>query len=121
MYTTPPVGAEKPVACEVSPEFAAWIANCGGSLAITTYQAGKVVLVGWDGRQVTVLLRHFDKPMGLTASGNRMALATRHELALFANAPLLAPDYLENQRNIYDGLFLPRTSFWTGDLNIHDI
>jgi len=121
MYTTPPVGAEKPIACEVSPEFATWIATCGGSLAITTYQAGKVVLVGWDGRQVTVLLRHFDKPMGMTASGNRMALATRNELALFANAPLLAPDYLENQRNIYDGLFLPRTSYWTGDLNVHDI
>lgn len=121
MYTTPPPGADRPIACDVTGEFAAWLAQSGGSLAISTYQAGKVVLVGWDGRQVTVLLRHFDKPMGMALSNGRMALATRHEVALFANAPLLAPDYLENQRGLYDGLFLPRTSYWTGDLNVHDV
>jgi len=116
-----PPGAEQPIHCNVSPDFAQWLASCGGSLAITTYQAGKVVMVGWDGLQVTVLLRHFDKPMGMAAHGAKMALATRHELILFANAPLLAPDYLEQQKHIYDGLFLPRASYWTGDLNIHDV
>src|SRR5436190_10127279 len=118
MYSTAvPPGAEMPIACDVTGEFAGWLAQSGGSLTITTYQAGKVVLVGWDGRQVTVLLRHFDKPMGMALNAGRIALATRHEIALFANAPLLAPDYLENQRGVYDGLFLPRASYWTGDLN----
>ncbi len=117
----PPPGADSPIACDISGDFASWLASSGGSLAITTYQAGKVVLVGWDGRQVSVLLRHFDKPMGLAVYGAKLALATRNEVALFANAPLLANDYLENQRGVYDGLFLPRASNWTGDLNIHDL
>jgi uncharacterized protein (TIGR03032 family) len=119
--TLPPPGADQPIACDVDPGFASWLSTCGGSLAITTYQAGKVVLVGWDGRQVTILLRHFDKPMGLAAAGRKMALATRHELCLFADAPLLAPDYLEQHRNVYDALYLPRVSYWTGDLNVHDV
>jgi uncharacterized protein (TIGR03032 family) len=59
--------------------------------------------------------------MGLTHSGRRIALATRHELTLFADAPLLAHDYLENQRGVYDALYLPRVSYWTGDLNVHDV
>lgn len=117
----PPPGADQPVMCDVTGEFAGWLAQSGGSLAITTYQAGKVVLVGWDGRQVTVLLRHFDKPMGLATLGSQVALASRHEITLFADAPLLAQDYLENQRGVYDGLYLPRASYWTGDLNVHDV
>lgn len=116
-----PPGAGQPIACDVVGDFGPWLAQSGGSLVLTTYQAGKVLLIGWDGRQVTVLLRHFDKPMGLTTAGRRMALATRNEVTVFADAPALAPDYLEQQRNLYDGLYLPRVSYWTGDLNVHDV
>ncbi len=97
------------------------MAGFDGSLAITTYQAGKVVLIGWDGKQVTVLPRHFDKPMGLAVDWPRMALATRYEITLFADAPLLASDYLEHERGKYDALVLPRATYWTGDLNTHDL
>ena len=45
-------------------------------------------MIGWDGRQVTLLLRQFDKPLGLAASENRLALATRHDVVVLANAPL---------------------------------
>ena len=40
---------------------------------------------------------------------------------LFANAPNLAPTYLEDQPGRYDALYLPRALHFTGDLNIHDI
>ena len=109
------------IQCTASDSFSQWLSRAGGSLAITTYQAGKVALIGWDGRQVTVLMRHFDKPMGLAVQGARLALACRHQLWLLANAPLLAPDYLETQRGRYDALYLPRAAYFTGDLNIHDL
>ncbi|NEQ21969.1 MAG: TIGR03032 family protein, partial [Microcoleus sp. SIO2G3] len=51
----------------------------------------------------------------------RLALATHHEVLLFANAPLLANEYLENQLGRYDALYLPRVTYLTGDLNIHDL
>lgn len=110
-----------PIQCSTSDSFAAWLAGAGGSLAITTYQAGKVALVGWNGQQVTLIMRHFPKPMGLAVRENRLALACRHEVCLFANAPLLAHDYLEGQPGRYDTLYLPRVTYYTGDLAIHDL
>lgn len=109
------------IRCSISDSFAHWMSQCNGSIAITTYQAGKVALIGHDGRQVTLLLRQFDKPLGLCVRNSSIALATRNDLVFLANAPLLAPDYLENQRGKYDALFLPRCSYHTGDLNIHDV
>lgn len=105
----------------ISESFAAWMAGAGGSVIVTTYQAGKVAMVGHDGRQVTLLMRQFDKPMGLATDADRMALATRNEVTILANAPLLAPDYIETQRGRYDSLYLPRVSHYTGDINVHDL
>jgi uncharacterized protein (TIGR03032 family) len=116
-------GPETPIACRVSDGFGQWLGGAGGSLAVTTYQAGKVALVGWDNvnRQVTLLLRQFDKPLGLAVNGPQLALATRHAVLLCADAPLLAPDYLEDQRGRYDALYLPRAAYFTGDINAHDL
>lgn len=109
------------ITCSASPDFQAWIAQSGGSLVLSTYQSGKVALIGHDGQQVTLLMREFDKPLGMALQGNRLALATRHWIGIFANAPLLAYDYLEEEPGKYDGLFLPRTSYHTGDLHTHDV
>ncbi|MDB5974851.1 MAG: hypothetical protein JWR07_1611, partial [Nevskia sp.] len=81
--------------CQVDPGFAEWLATSGGSLAVSTYQAGRLFMVGWNGRQVSFLPRTFDRPMGLDVSGDRMALATRNAVWLFANSRPLAPNYLE--------------------------
>lgn len=101
--------------------FARWLATSGGTVAVTTYQAGKVVLLGADGDRVSMLPRQFDKPMGLATDGPRLALATRHAVTLFTDAPLLAPDYRADRVVRYDALFLPRVSYHTGDLNTHDL
>jgi len=113
----PPVRVE----CATSAGFCDWIAQAGGSLILSTYQAGKVATIGWDGRQVNFLMRQFDKPLGLAVAGGRLALATRHEIWLFANAHLLAHDYLEDQPGRYDALYLPRATYHTGDLHVHDV
>jgi uncharacterized protein (TIGR03032 family) len=115
--------ADSVIRVAISDSFQAWMSACGGALAVTTYQAGKVAMLGWDEsrRQVTLLLRQFNKPLGLAVRGGALALATRHEVTLFADAPLLARDYLENQPGRYDALYLPRASYHTGDVNVHDI
>jgi uncharacterized protein (TIGR03032 family) len=115
--------ANQPVRVEsaASPGFGRWISEAGGSLVVSTYQAGKVAMIGWDCRRVTLVMRQFDKPHGLSVQGSEMALATRHDVWLFCNAPLLAHDYLEDQPGRYDALYLPRVTYHTGDLNIHDI
>ena len=73
--------SEKPrIECAASADFADWLRQSGGSLAVSTYQAGKVAMLGHDGRQVTLLTRQFDKPLGMGVHGELIALATREDL-----------------------------------------
>jgi uncharacterized protein (TIGR03032 family) len=109
------------VTCAASESFTEWMRQLDGSLVVTTYQANRVAMLGWNGQQVSLLMREFDKPMGLALHQNQMALATRHEVLLFANAPVLAPGLIEDQPGRYDALYLPRASFFTGDLNVHEV
>jgi uncharacterized protein (TIGR03032 family) len=121
--TVPPPreGVSDSIRCDVSESFPSWLSQAGGSIVLTTYQAGKVGMIGWDGRQVTLLFRDFPKPMGLDLGGPRMLLATRNHLVELADAPLLAYEFLEGQPGRYDALYLPRVTYDTGDLNVHDV
>lgn len=118
----PDVGvSDTRIECRSCDTFSHWLSGLPGSLAITTYQAGKLALLGWRGSQVSLLMRQFTKPMGLAVGPGKLALATRDEITLFASAPLLAADLLPDQRGKYDALYLPRATYHTGDVNVHDI
>jgi uncharacterized protein (TIGR03032 family) len=109
------------IECGATPEFSAWISQAQGSLAVSTYQAGKVAMIGWDGRQTTLLMREFDKPLGLAVDDGRLAMATRYDVTFFANAGVLAHDFTEQEPGRYDALYLPRATFHTGNVNMHDV
>ena len=121
MNRTSPTPMQTRIECAAPPSFQAWLAQSGGSLAVSTYQAGKVAMIGWDGRQITLMMREFEKPMGMATSGDRLVLATRNDIWMMANAPLLAHDYIQEQPGRYDALYLPRATYHTGDLNTHDL
>ncbi len=109
------------ILCNTSTGFHDWLARAGGSLVVSTYQAGKVAMIGWNGAQVTLLMREFDKPLGIATSGNRLLLATRNEVTIFANAKALAFDFSEERPGAYDALYVPRVSHHTADLHTHDV
>ncbi len=93
--------------------------NC--SLAISTYQTGKVVIFSpKDQNQLIQLPRNFDKPMGMAIKDSQWVVATRDELIFTANAPGMAKNYAPNP-NVYDSLFIPRVTYHTGSLDLHDI
>lgn len=108
-----------PLTCEVDTGFVNWLIASGGSIAVSAYQANKLLFVGWNGSQISLLPRHFDKPTGLDIVGDQMVLATRHALVGFTNAQSLAQTYLVPGR--YDSLFLPLSARHMPDLNIHDL
>lgn len=109
------------LACTADAGFTQWIAQSGGSLAVSTYQAGKLLLIGWNGRQPSFLARHFDRPMGLDLRDGRLLLATRNAVTLFADDPVLAHHYDEARPGRYDALYLPRLSYHTAGLDVHDV
>jgi uncharacterized protein (TIGR03032 family) len=118
----------EPLRVRASGAFADWLAGRDGSLAVTTYQANTVVLVGSDGG-VTALLRRFPRPMGLAVEGDRLAVALRDQVWLFADAPDLAAAYAEPgpagepdpAAGRYDACYLPRVAHFTGPVDAHDL
>ena len=100
-----------------SRQFTAWLADQCVSLAFTTYQTGKLLLIGLrpDGR-LSVFERTFNRCMGLWASPQTLYMSSLYQLWRFDNA--LEPGQLHNG---YDRLYVPQLGYTTGDLDIHDI
>jgi uncharacterized protein (TIGR03032 family) len=94
-----------------------WLAEQRVSLAFTTYQTGKLFLLGRhaDGR-LAVHERTFNRAMGLWSDGQSLWLSTLYQLWRFEN--LLKPGELHQG---YDRLYVPKVAHTTGDLDIHDI
>ncbi len=117
-----PAGSSSPeVACRASDGFADWLSQAGGSVLISTYQAGVITMIGWDGCQVSALMRRFDKPMGMALQADQLAVVTRQGVVLLANSPHQARTYPPDKPAGYDALFLPRAVYRTCDLLIHDV
>jgi uncharacterized protein (TIGR03032 family) len=112
-----------PFASTYTPGFPELIHRLGGSLAVTTYQAGKILLLSAPSPDRLVQLpRTLEKPMGMAvhSDGKRLAIACKQNVQTFANAPELAANYPKNP-GTYDALFLPRATYHTGPMDWHDL
>ncbi len=100
-----------------SPHLSAWLAEQRVSLAFTTYQTGKLFLLGRhpEGR-LAVFERTFNRAMGLWADGQTIWMSTLYQLWRLEN--LLRPGELFQG---HDRLYVPKTANTTGDLDIHDV
>ena len=79
---------EEKFALTSSRHFPDWLARTGASLAFTTYQAGKVFLIGLKpGGRLAVFERTFARCMGLGISpdARTLMLATQYQLLRFDN------------------------------------
>lgn len=110
-----------PFSCTYSPNIPELLWQLRCTLVISTYQAGKVIFLSATSLDDLIQLpRSFQKPMGLAVSAARLAVATREEVVVLANAPALAADYPRQPRQ-YDGLYMPRAIYFTGEVDIHDL
>jgi uncharacterized protein (TIGR03032 family) len=86
----------------------------------TTYESGCVVIISAKENKLVQLTRGFKKPMGIAIHKDKLALATLNELLVFSNNNDLALTY-PNKPETYDYLYMPRASYYTGNLDLHDI
>jgi uncharacterized protein (TIGR03032 family) len=100
-----------------SRQFTSWLAEQRASVAFTTYQAGKLFLIGLkpDGG-LSVFERTFNRCMGLWADGQSLVMSSLYQLWRFENA--LEPGQVANG---YDRVYIPQLAYTTGDLDIHDL
>lgn len=110
-----------PFSCQVSPGFADLLKRLNCSVAISTYQAGKVVFISLNQQdQLVQLPRTFNKAMGITFHQEKMAVATKDEVLVLGGSRSLAQFY-PNQPALYDTLYVPRAKYYTGRVDIHDL
>lgn len=100
-----------------SNHFNDWLDQHYLSLVFSTYQAGKIFFVGLqpNGR-LSVFERTFDRCMGLWVQQSSLYLSSLYQVWSFENA--LQPGQTYDD---YDCLYIPQTSYVTGDLDIHDL
>ena len=99
--------------------FPALLNELGISLLVSTYQAGKLVILRPDGDRLNTHFRGFDRPMGLAVAGDRLAVGTGLEIWEYHNAPAVARRL--RPAGTHDACFLPRSSVCTGDVQIHEM
>ena len=112
-----------PFSCTYSPNVPELLSKLNCSLAISTYQAGKIIFLSPKNEEKLIQLpRTFAKPMGiaLMQESDKMAVACKDEVIVFANSKELAITYPKN-RNTYDALYMPRCTYHIGQLDIHDL
>jgi uncharacterized protein (TIGR03032 family) len=124
-----PDAAPSPLRSVHTTSFAEIVNHLGVSVAVTTYQAGKLVLLraelplGEKGKPVlNTHFRGFNKPMGFAYEPGRFALGTNTEIWEFHDMPAVAAklDTADSPAR-HDAAFLPRTSHITGDVQVHEM
>jgi uncharacterized protein (TIGR03032 family) len=91
----------------------------GISLLVSTYQAGRLVVLRADLPLLNTHFRSFPKPMGVALQGNRLAIGTAAEIHEYQNLPMVAPKAPPVGK--HDACFLPRSVYMTGDIQIHEM
>ena len=103
-----------------SKHFHDWLASTGGSFAFTSYQAGRVFVLGHDetdGPRGHELQFRRSMGLGLSHDKRKLLVATEHQVYRFDNF-LIEPG---DTRDGADAVFVPRMSWVTGDVDAHDI
>ena len=112
-----------PFSCQYTPQFPELLLKLNCSLALSTYQAGKLIFISArDENTLIQLPRHFNKVMGIGEDKRKekLALACKDSVMVFANAGELALHY-PKAPNTYDALYMPRVTYHSGPLDIHDL
>lgn len=102
----------------VSKGLRAWLVANKVSFALSSYQSGKLFLVGaMPNGTVSVHQQIYTRAMGLCWSANQLFLASRSEIWRLEN--VLSPGALHNEG--FDALLVPRSAEFTGNIDVHEI
>jgi uncharacterized protein (TIGR03032 family) len=104
---------------EYSRGFPPILAGLGASLVISTYQAGKVVIVGVRDGQLSLSFRNFERAMGVAVGPGRIAVGSRAQIWFLDGASHLVPRLEPSGR--HDACYLTHSSRYTGEIQGHEL
>ena len=121
-----PPGPQDPLRSVHTTTFPEILSQLNASVWVTTYQAGKLVILRNDGGVLNTHFRNLIKPMGLSQVGGRIAVGCSVDIWEYHNVPAVCEkldashDYPSTHAK-HDACFLPRRSNCTGDIQIHEM
>ncbi len=93
--------------------------QANASVVVSTYQAGKLILLRSRGESLNTHFVNLAKPMGVAYANNRMSVGSGVQVVDYFNMPAVGPKV--EPVNTHDGAFLPRRIHYTGDIDIHEM
>ncbi len=115
---TPKRSVSNPFQLHVTEDFRKWLSAQNASLAFTTYEGAKLVIMGpglYGG--MTVTERNFERCMAIAAQDHRhIWISTHHQVWKLENG-------LQPGRHLdgWDRVYLPRAAHITGGVDVHDM
>jgi uncharacterized protein (TIGR03032 family) len=99
--------------------FAEFLRKAGVSLAVSTYQAGQLVLVRPQEQGTNTHFVAMRKPMGIAVQGShKLTIGDAHRIEFFRNLPAVGRKVDQGQ---YDAAYLHRATHVTGDIDVHEM
>ena len=89
------------------------------TLAVTTYQAGKLILLRPEGDKLNTHFRSFSRPMGMAVNREHFHVGCRREIYKYVNIPEVA-DKIESPKQ-HDAVYVRRSMHTTGEIDIHEM
>lgn len=103
-----PLDDELDFGCEYTENVPAILKELNISLAFTSYQAGRLMLVRSDGDSLDVNFKHFPRPMGLAATENGLTLGIFTQIINFQREDGLLPQIKRPLPSIDEDITAPR-------------
>ncbi len=85
------------------------------TIVLSTYQSGKLILIGEDKNQIDIRYKNFPRPMGMYSQNNKLWAGLGHSIWEFHNFP----DAYKKES--YDACYLPINIHFSGDIDIHEM
>ena len=111
--------AESPLRSVHTKSLPELLRQAASSVLVTTYQAGKLVILREDQGKLNTHFRIYNRPMGMACQPSRLALGTAISVEYYRNMPEVARKLDPPGR--HDSAFLPRRGHITGNIDIHEM
>jgi uncharacterized protein (TIGR03032 family) len=108
----------EPVRKSCSPGLTAWMKRTRLSIAFTSYQSGRMYLLGSDTKgRLSFHERIYQRAMGIVGNGQRLFMGGLYQIWRFEN--ILSEGQLAN--SMFDKCYVPRNAQFTGAIDIHEL
>src|SRR5262245_57850896 len=104
---------------QYAPQFAPILEHLKSSLLVSTYQAGKLVVVMAEQGALKLSFHNFERAMGIAVKPGRVAVGSNSLVWELRDAPELAPRI--EPAGTHDACFLTRSAHYTGEIHGHEM